>query len=155
MITEGDADMADKTGSGWTFETFRQYVLALLEQFKALREADRITLNAALAAADRAVAKAEAATEKRFESVNEFRSTLSDQAANLMPRAEADVKIQNLAKDLNALSARVEKAETAQQGVTSSALGKREGLTDVGNVLGYIIGGIGAFAVMWTLFHPH
>jgi TolA-binding protein len=48
---------------------------------------------AALAAAKEAVAKAEAASEKRFEGVNEFRGTLSDQQRTLMPRAEAEMRM--------------------------------------------------------------
>jgi hypothetical protein len=43
----------------------------------------------ALAAADKAALKAETAVEKRFEGVNEFRAALSDQAINLITRAEA------------------------------------------------------------------
>jgi hypothetical protein len=43
---------------------------------------------AAMAAAEKAVTKAEIASEKRFESVNEFRKTLSDQTANFITRTE-------------------------------------------------------------------
>lgn len=42
----------------------------------------------ALTSAEKAVATAERANEKRFESVNEFRQALTDQAANFMPRTE-------------------------------------------------------------------
>jgi hypothetical protein len=53
----------------------------------ALQAAEK-AVTAALVAADRAVAKAEAAAEKRFESVNEFRGQLADQAGTFMPRVE-------------------------------------------------------------------
>jgi hypothetical protein len=43
----------------------------------------------ALNASEKAVSKAEMATEKRFDSVNEFRAQLKDQASTLMPREEA------------------------------------------------------------------
>ena len=46
----------------------------------------------ALAASEKAIIKAETATEKRFESVNEFRGSMKDQAALLMSRAEAEAK---------------------------------------------------------------
>jgi len=59
----------------------------------AIAERDKSTL-AALAAQKEAVNKAEASSEKRFEGVNEFRSTLSDQQRTLMPRAEAEVKFE-------------------------------------------------------------
>jgi hypothetical protein len=46
----------------------------------------------ALTASKEAVNKAEIATEKRFDSVNEFRGTLSDQARTLLPRMEGEAK---------------------------------------------------------------
>jgi hypothetical protein len=80
-----------------------QHVLALLAQmdlryqqrFDAQGQALEAALlsakeavQTALTAAEKAVVKAETATEKRFESVNEFRATLSDQAASFPSRVE-------------------------------------------------------------------
>jgi len=62
---------------------------------------------AALAAAKEAVGKAESAAEKRFDSVNEFRSTLKDQQATLMPRTEVDVRFKGLESKLADLDGRV------------------------------------------------
>jgi hypothetical protein len=67
--------------------------------------------HAAMAAADRAVNKAEAATERRFESVNEFRSALSDQAATFMPRAEAHGRMDALSGRIADLKGRLDVAE--------------------------------------------
>jgi hypothetical protein len=50
----------------------------------------------ALTASKEAIIKAETATEKRFDTVNEFRGTLSDQAATLLPRVEASSKFENI-----------------------------------------------------------
>lgn len=82
---------------------------ALDAAFMAQKEA----VTAALAAQDRAVTKAELATEKRFESVNEFRGTLDSQQRTLIPRSEVDVlirgveeKIANNTKVLDQLQAR-------------------------------------------------
>jgi len=47
----------------------------------------------ALSASEKATNKADASTEKRFESVNEFRGQLKDQTNTLIPRQEADAKI--------------------------------------------------------------
>lgn len=44
----------------------------------------------ALESADRAVAKAELAADKRFESVNEFRAQLADQAGQFVTKVEFD-----------------------------------------------------------------
>lgn len=49
-------------------------------------QAEKVAL--ALNASDKAVTKAEVATEKRFESVNEFRGQLDDQAKQLVTRVE-------------------------------------------------------------------
>ena len=47
-------------------------------------------IDAALVSAEKAVTKAETASERRFDSVNEFRKALSDQTATFIPRAEYD-----------------------------------------------------------------
>lgn len=61
------------------------------------------TTKSALDAADRAVSKAEAATEKRFEGVNEFRATLSDQASKFIIRSEFDLVVDRLEQDIKNL----------------------------------------------------
>src|SRR5579864_936921 len=97
--------MTTEDKSDWTVETLREYITALIasndvrynQRFEASQSAintaliaQQTSLQAALtaqksatdmaqAAADRAVTKSELAADKRFESVNEFRATLSDQ----------------------------------------------------------------------------
>src|ERR1700726_2034245 len=66
------------------------------ESLKLALNSQEKAVAAALAAADRAVSKADFATEKRFDAVNEFRATLSDQAAHLMPRAECELRLKAL-----------------------------------------------------------
>lgn len=66
------------------------------QRFKAMDEKTGL----ALTASEKAVSKAETATEKRFDSVNEFRGQLKDQAATLLQRNEADVKFNSIAKDM-------------------------------------------------------
>jgi hypothetical protein len=61
------------------FVTFRTLVDGQAEQVKL-----------ALDASDKAIGKAEIANEKRFDSVNEFRQTLTDQAGTFMPRKEVE-----------------------------------------------------------------
>jgi hypothetical protein len=60
-------------------------------------------VSAALNAAEKAVAKAEVASEKRFDSVNEFRGQLSDQAATFMPRAEAEAQYRSMTDKIDDL----------------------------------------------------
>jgi len=69
------------------------------ERFKATDE----RTNLALISSEKAVAKAEIATEKRFDAVNEFRGQLKDQAATLMPRAEVDTRFNALAEKIESI----------------------------------------------------
>jgi hypothetical protein len=95
----------------WTFETLLVHLTALVDaqreltnqrfgdQDKAVQAAlvsQEKAVAAALDAAQRAVIKAEIAQEKRNEATNEFRGQLSDQAATLMPRAEAEQRLSAL-----------------------------------------------------------
>jgi hypothetical protein len=57
----------------------------------------------ALTAADKALMKAEAATEKRFEGVNEFRATLSDQAATFVTREFLDGALLSMSVRMDSL----------------------------------------------------
>jgi len=70
----------------------------------------------ALIAAEKAVAKAETANEKRFESVNEFRKTLSDQTASFPSRVE----LQALADRVADQATRLDKAEGRGRGISAS-----------------------------------
>lgn len=56
------------------------------ERFAAQETANKL----ALEAAEKAVLKAENASEKRFEGVNEFRAALSDQAGSFITRKEVE-----------------------------------------------------------------
>jgi hypothetical protein len=82
----------------------------------------------ALAASDKAIGKAELATEKRFEGVNEFRETLADQASRLMPRNEYQVQH-------TALQERVSAVATDLYDLKSSTRGKREGISHIGALI--------------------
>jgi hypothetical protein len=74
---------------GWTLETLKEHYD---QRFKDQEKA----VSAALQAAKEATTKAENASDKRFEATNEFRGQLSDQAAQFMPRPEADLRLKAL-----------------------------------------------------------
>ena len=71
----------------------------------------------ALDAADRAVNKAEMASEKRFDAVNEFRATLSDQQRTLMPRNEAELMIKSINEKVDALNLTTIARQSEKQGI--------------------------------------
>jgi hypothetical protein len=62
------------------------------DRFEAIEEKTTLALNAS----DKAVTKAELATEKRFEGVNEFRGSLTDLTSTMMPRSEASARFEAL-----------------------------------------------------------
>jgi len=100
---------------------------------------------AALAAAKEAVLKAEAASEKRFESVNEFRSTLKDQQTTLLTRNEAGLRFKG-----------IEDRITTIEQSRIQAIGRSEGATwlwglmvaGVAAVAGLLVGAGALFGIM-------
>jgi len=116
---------------GWTVETLRDYVLAMMSEhsrrheqrfegdLRAVREAlqaQKELATMAMNSADRAVAKAESATEKRFDAVNEFRETLADQQRTLMPRSEAELELKSLHMLVDKLEIRLSEFEARHRG---------------------------------------
>lgn len=123
------------------------------EQFKGIAASVTIAfssqekaVNAALAAAERAVGKAEVATEKRLEGMNEFRQTLSDQAALLMPRKESEERFA-------AFMERMQKVENAQAKVGG---GREQSITN-NQMTMWVVGtlvaiALGVAAIAATIF---
>lgn len=112
----------------------RQEVKALKELFAVLRKADQTAMQAAFSAAKEAVLKAEAASEKRFEGVNEFRKTLSDQAGTFATKAETEAKFNNINETLKRLESQ-----------DSTTAGRSSG---VSQLLGFVIGAGGVLTAI-------
>lgn len=123
--------MTDPSGAEWTVATLHAHLMMVLDE-RDRRYAQRFTdletaLRAALAASEKAIGKAEIATERRFESVNEFRQTLTDQVALFMPRSEAVAlternteRIHEQAKRVQELTDRVNRSEGRGSGFSAS-----------------------------------
>jgi hypothetical protein len=79
----------------------------------ALAAAEK-AVTAAMASSKEAIGKAEAASEKRFESINEFRKTLSDQTQTFIPRIEADMRYKSIDATISILSQRVDAINNKQ-----------------------------------------
>lgn len=116
------------------------------EQFKAIEAKTSL----ALSASKEAVTKAEVATEKRFEGVNEFRSTLSDQASTLMPRNEAGVRFLALEGKLDEFKNEVKAELSSLRESRSESGGKSQTWILVVGVLLSILGP--AIGVLLVLF---
>lgn len=101
--------------SGWTVDTLHRHVLALFELrdklYEERAESQKVAMATALTSAKEAVAKAEVAAEKRFDSQNEFRAQLSDQAQTFLPRAEGEVRIQRNSERIDEVVERLSQLE--------------------------------------------
>jgi len=99
---------------------YEQRFTSIEREMRDGRAQDRREIDAALAASEKAIDKAERAAEKRFESVNEFRAALSDQTATLMPRAEAEARMAALTEKVDDL--RTSRAEQTghKSGITAA-----------------------------------
>jgi hypothetical protein len=149
--------------SGWTVDTLRAFFVCLLaerdlryeqrlqamEAATAARFADLLATHAlahsaqqqaviaALTSADRAITKSEIATEKRFDAVNERETILGDQAAQLMPRAEADARLAAIAEKTDQNSKRIDRNEGRSGGLHAG--------------WGYLIGVVGLIGGLLTI----
>ena len=88
--------------------------------------------------------KAETASEKRFESVNEFRGTLDNQQRTLIPRSEVAVIVDGLNEKINQLTKQVDATATQVLQTQSAAAGVRGGW-------GYAVGVVGLLLALGSL----
>lgn len=89
--------LREKIESG--YENLRQHIRQNEQELGASRREMTIIHESS----EKAISKAEGASEKRFASVNEFRAQLNDQAKEFMPREVADALIKELDKRINSL----------------------------------------------------
>lgn len=112
----------------------------------------RTETHAALEAADKAITKSETATERRFESVNEFRAQLSDQSRTFMPRAESLQRHEQTAEKLDGLENRVREEVSRINSRLDLAAGRTTGLDKSWAVLVGAVGLVGGLiAIVLTL----
>ena len=157
---------------GWSLETAIDHLLAIIgerhaqvitliegndkryeERFSASQKAlelglagQKSEISAALAAADRAVLKAEVATEKRFESVNEFRGTLDQQQRTLIPRSEVDVLMRGVEEKISSLGKSLDELKTTVSSMQSERAGIKGGWGYAAGVLGIVVAILSALA---------
>jgi hypothetical protein len=155
---------------GWSLETAIDYLLAIVgekyahvvtrmegndqryeERFAASQRAldlglagQKAEITTALAAADRAVQKAEAATEKRFESVNEFRGTLDNQQRTLIARSEVEQIVRGLEEKISGLTKTLDGVVAEFRAAAAANLGNRTGYRDGYGVAVGVVGLIAA-----------
>lgn len=103
----------------------------------------------ALASADKAVQKAETAAERRFDSVNEFRATLSDQQRELATKTECNLRFTAQEDRINGI---VEEFREMK----GHGLGGREATTDNRSLIFSSITAVVAIAALYfAIAAPH
>lgn len=106
--------------SEWTVDTLKEHILTLFGEkdraVQAALAAQKELAQMAMQNAERAVLKAEAATERRFEGVNEFRAQLGDQQRTLMPRQEAELRLNTLDREHDEIKNRLTAIEGKSRG---------------------------------------
>lgn len=85
--------------------------------YRTLLDSQAAQVSLALDAADKAITKAESATEKRLEAVNEFRAQLGDQAKTFLTREVFDAAMANLAQERDGIRRRMEELQLAMTGL--------------------------------------
>lgn len=100
---------------------------------------DRESYKQRFDAAQTAIDKSEQASEKRFESVNEFRKTLSDQTNSFLPRVEYQAHHSALVDRVTEINDRLNRSEGQKQGgeVTMSRI--YAAIAAVGVILGILV----------------
>jgi len=112
------ADEAEKR-NGQRFDAQQEAVTT------AMTAAEK-AVSAAMAAAEKAVTKAENASERRFESVNEFRQTLSDQSSSFLTRTEYQVQHKSLEEKIDSINRRAGTTETLVNDIRARGAGRND-----------------------------
>lgn len=105
----------------WTVDTLREHTGAMFREQQrhvdAMLAAQISSVTRQFESQKEAVLKQEAASEKRFEGVNEFRLQLGDQQRTLIPRSEFEVTVKNFSEKLAVLEARINQGSGWKDGV--------------------------------------
>lgn len=126
--------MSQDSGTSDDRVTMRDYVDT---RFTALNE----QLAQALLTVQRATDRVDAANEKRFESVNEFRQSVAQQQRALIPRPEYEMAHASLQRQVNDMATALANAKSEKKGaghLWAVLLGAAGGLLTLLHIVGVI-----------------
>lgn len=86
------------------------------EAVAAANASAKAAVEAAMSASQKAIDKADASTDKKFESVNEFRAALSDAGRLTMPRSECEQMFKTLTEKIADVTARQQARDDRGEG---------------------------------------
>lgn len=140
--------VTSNTQSGENIVAFTWTVESLKEHFSTVIGSNDRRYEERFVAQEKATDVALDALNKRFDSTNEFRQTLSDQAATFIPRAEAIQRADNNAEKISNLDKRMTDALAIINSRLDLNTGKSTGMNAV---WGYIVGAIGLAATVISI----
>jgi hypothetical protein len=101
-------------------QKFNNQIIAAREYTDLQNANIREALIVALAASSAAIGKSDAATEKRFDQVNEFRGSLSDLSNRMIQRTEVDALIKGYTEKSDSITSRMDRLQGTQRGSETS-----------------------------------
>jgi hypothetical protein len=122
----------------WTLETIRAVLEEMDKRYAQRFAAQESALASALASQKEAILKAEHATEKRFDSVNEFRGQLKDQTATFATTDRVNSEVRVLTDKLTEVTKRLDLTQGAGIGAS--------------NFWGSIISGLAGLAALSAIY---
>ncbi len=142
--------MAAETGGAPSNQTVNQDLLLALikgldEKIGLLINAQKEGVKTAMDAAEKAVAKAENAADKRFEALNELRGMAADWRTEFARQSTVDLQVIGLTDKIEALRGQI----NALAIKSSESAGRGSGRSDI---WGFIVGGAGLVLVLVTVF---
>ena len=130
---------------GWTLPSYVAHAEAMRvemdQRYQQRFAAQESAVRSALTSAKEATQKAEVANEKRFESVNEFRATLADQAGRFVTRTEVEQLFRSLDDKVDTVTGRLERLD-GRSGGTNATWGYLVGAVVAAGTLVAILGAI-------------
>lgn len=107
-----------------------------------------IRVREAFEASEKAISKAEAATDKRFDGVNAFREQLADQVQQFLPREVAEAQIAELRKLVSLNTERLDIERGSQRGATDFRSNNR---ASTGLVVAMVSAGVAVLGLIVVL----
>jgi hypothetical protein len=137
----------------------REYVEGLVSALRAEvekgNESIRREVKTALEATDKATVKSETASEKRFESVNEFRKSLTDQTNTFIPRVEAEQRIKAVSDKVDGQGQRIDKIEGNREGGDRAEHRMGDGWRMMALFIGGLVGVAGLASMVVSALKTH
>lgn len=121
---------------------------SLRDALVAEAKSNDVRVREAFAASEKAISKAEAAADKRFDSHNGFEKRLADQASTFMPREVVETQVDELRKSLAAVHTRLDLVQGARQGAVEL---KSEGRASTGVFIGAISAAVAVIGLIVVL----